>query len=159
MGTDAECYEVACKSFSEELKKLACQISIAVPTLKDVEWQYDKKKTKVCDADENGRKKRMAVGEAYYSHEVNLTHKDALVIWKIFRQFAKDHGFNRLDRMKNNEKTLGWYKFEAEDTSHFDWFLCSINVPGEWSPPLISVRLVVGPRYRKADLQDTSMHS
>jgi len=153
-GEGMDSFETACEYCGANLKEFVEQISAGtIPSLANGQWTYRKKKTRVCESDDSGKKKRCAIGERYYSH-VPLNGKEANVIWKIFKQFSEVHGLHKIERLRNNEKELGRYDFRAENTSTNDIFSCSIYLPGEWNSPKISLSLFIGPRYRNVDLLD-----
>lgn len=73
-------------------------------------------------------------------------------VWKKFKQFAKEHGLNHIERLHNNEKELGWYDFRAIDIITQDKFSCDIDLPGEWRKASIHISNTTGPRYQNEDL-------
>jgi len=147
-------FEKACKHWDAIMKRFAEQISDGmIQALTDTQWIYEKKKIRVCEPDDNGKKKRCAIGAGYYSNAI-LNSRDANAVWKVFKQFSETHGLRKTERLRNNEKELGWYNFRAENTSTDDKFSCSISLPGEWTKPNISLSLFIGPRYRDVDLLD-----
>lgn len=146
-----ESFESACENWDRAMKKFAEHISHEIMPITNIPWIYEKKRTKVCSVDDNGKKKRCAVGARCYSNAV-LNNKDAYVVWNLFQQFAKAEGLDKIKRLQNNEKELGRYDFGAENTITGDEFSCSIYLLGKWNKPHISLAIFIGPRYRKIDL-------
>ena len=77
-------FETACKNLTEEIgyfQRRKQQSKCA--ELQDAEWLFDKGTTKVCKADENGKKKRCKVGITYKSM-FTLTNDAEIEIWRMF---------------------------------------------------------------------------
>lgn len=145
-------FESVCKHWEQQMKEFVNLLSDgSIPTLKNVPWIYEKKYTNVYQADENGKKPRGARGPAYRSWTpLNRTATGA--VWKIFKQFAKEHDLTEIERLRNNEKELGQYDFRATNSSTQDILSCSIYLPGEWNRAGIHLHIFIGPRYRNVDL-------
>ena len=147
-----ESFEAVCSSWEQDIKEFILQISDgSIPTLRDVEWTFEKKRVFVIEPDANGKKKRGACGP-YFSAYTSLNRTAAEAVWKKFKQFAKEHGLNHIERLRNNEKELGRYDFRATDTVTEDKFSCSIYIPGEWNTAGLHTSMTVSPRYRNEDL-------
>ena len=145
-------FETVCKHWETALADFTKNFSDgSIPALINVEWDFSKKKIGVCEAEEDGRKKRCR-GMGVVS-EVCLNSMEAEVIWDFFEQFSKEQGFNDIERWRNNEE-IGRYKFVAINNETSDKFSVSVMLPGEWNrKPAIWLSVWIGARYRKVDLQ------
>ena len=76
-------FESACKCITELMSYFRDLIVSKYTDLQNAEWTFDKGLTKVCKADENGKKKRCKVGISYNS-KVVLTDNIAVDIWNLF---------------------------------------------------------------------------
>ena len=141
-------FETACKNLTEEIGIFKEEIVLKCVELQDAEWSFDKGTTKVCKADENGKKKRCKVGITYESMFA-LTNDAAIEIWKIFKEYFDDSNLTNVERLTENEE-MGRYVFSAKN--ELDEVECVINTPGEWNIPLIQITGYVGSRYRISDI-------
>lgn len=149
-----EAFEAVCSSWEQRMKDFILMLSDgSIPALNDVEWTVHKKRVFVSEPDVNGKKKRGACGPNFKSYP-SLNRTAAEAVWKKFKQFAKQNGFNHIERLRNNEKELGRYDFRATDTVTQDEFSCDIYLPGEWNHAHINISITVSPRYRNEDLYD-----
>ena len=147
-----ESFEAVCNRWEQHIKAFVLQLSDgSIPTLRDMEWTVEKKRVFVCEPEANGKKKRGA-GGPYFSSYTSLNRTASEAVWKKFKQFAKEYGLNRIERLRSNEKELGWYDFRATDGRTKDELSCNINLPGEWYEAGIHISMIIGPRYRNADL-------
>lgn len=147
-----EAFEAVCSNWEQRVKAFVFQLSDGrIPTLKHAEWILHKKRVFVCAPDAEGKKKRGACGP-YFSARTALNRTAADAVWKQFKQFAKEHGLDSVERLRNNEKELGRYDFRADDRVTGDGLTCSIYLPGEWNTAGIHLSVTVGPRYRNEDL-------
>ena len=80
-------FETACKNLTEGISIFKEEIVSKCAELQDAEWLFDKGTTKVCKADENGKKKRCKVGICYIS-KIALTNDAAIEIWRMFSCFS-----------------------------------------------------------------------
>lgn len=144
-------FEVACKHFLGDFSNFKNLISTQVQSLDDQEWLFDKGSTKVCSADESGRKKRCKVG-IKYSLLVELSQIDAETIWTEFSRFWGATTLNQLERVCSNEE-LGRYQFIANN-SIGDELTCDIYLPNEWNIPQLNMLACISARYRKVDVQE-----
>lgn len=141
-------FETACKNLTEEIGIFKEEIVSKCIELQGAEWSFDKGTTKVCKADENGKKKRCKVGITYKSM-FTLTNDAAIEIWQIFKEYFDDSNLTNVERLTENEE-MGRYVFSAKN--ELDEVECVINTPGEWNIPLISITGYVGSRYRSLDI-------
>lgn len=145
-------FETACKHWDTVFKDFVEQLSDGtISSLVNIQWIYEKKRTKVCSPDDSGKKKRCAAGPKYYS-EISLNCEEANAIWKAFKLFSETNGLCKIERLRNNEKELGLYNFKAENKNTGDSFSCLISLPGEWNSPRILLSLFIGSRYQDKDL-------
>lgn len=143
-------FEPACKCITELMSDFRDLIVSKYTELQNAEWIFDKGSTKVCKADENGKKKRCKVGISYNS-KVVLTDNIALDIWNLFENNFKDSYLPNIERITGNEE-MGRYAFSTKNELR-DEVLCVIQTPGEWNVPLISITGFISARYRDIDLQ------
>ena len=143
-------FEPACKCITELMSDFRDLIVSKYTELQNAEWLFDKGSTKVCKADENGKKKRCKVGISYNS-KVVLTDDIATYIWNLFENHFKNSYLPNLERITGNEE-MGRYAFSAKNELG-DEVLCDIQTPGEWNIPLISITGFISARYRETDLQ------
>lgn len=149
-----EAFEAVCSSWEQRMKDFVLILSDgSIPTLRNAEWMFHKKRVFVSVPDANGKKKRGACGPDFIAY-TSLNRIAAEAVWKQFKLFAKQNGCDHIERLRNNEKELGWYDFRATDTVTQDEFSCRIDLPGEWRKAHISISVTVSPRYRNEDLQD-----
>lgn len=147
-----ESFEAVCSNWEQRIKEFIFQLSDgSIPTLRNAEWDVEKKRVFVCEPDQDGKKKRGACGP-YFSSFLPLNRTAAGAVWKAFKQFSKDQGLTRIERLRNNEKDLGRYDFRAADSDTEDELSCRIYLPGEWNKAGIHISITIGPRYRNEDL-------
>lgn len=142
-------FESASKYITEIITDFKDMIVSKYKELQDAEWTFDKGSTKVCTADENGKKKRCKVGISYTS-KVVLTDNIAVDIWNLFENHFKDKYLPNIERITGNEE-MGRYAFSAKNDDG-DMIECTVNTPGEWNIPLISITGYTTARYRNIDL-------
>lgn len=142
-------FESASKYITEIITDFKDLIVSKYKELQDAEWTFDKGSTKVCTADENGKKKRCKVGISYNS-KVVLTDNIAVDIWNLFENHFKDSYLPNIERITGNEE-MGRYAF-SEKNDDGDMIECTVNMPGEWNIPLISITGYTTARYRNLDL-------
>jgi len=142
-------FESASKYITEIITDFKDLIVSKYKELQDAEWTFDKGSTKVCTADENGKKKRCKVGISYTS-KVVLTDNIAVDIWNLFENHFKDSYLPNIERITGNEE-MGRYAFSAKNNDG-DMIECTVNMPGEWNIPLISITGYTTARYRNIDL-------
>jgi hypothetical protein len=142
-------FESASKYITEIITDFKDLIVSKYKELQDAEWTFDKGSTKVCTADENGKKKRCKVGISYNS-KVVLTDNIAVDIWNLFENHFKDSYLPNIERITGNEE-MGRYAFSAKNDDG-DMIECTVNMPGEWNIPLISITGYTTARYRNLDL-------
>lgn len=142
-------FESASKYITEIITDFKDLIVSKYKELQDAEWTFDKGSTKVCTADENGKKKRCKVGISYNS-KVVLTDNIAVDIWNLFENHFKDSYLPNIERLTGNEE-MGRYAFSAKNDDG-DMIECTVNMPGEWNIPLISITGYTTARYRNLDL-------
>lgn len=142
-------FESASKYITEIITDFKDLIVSKYKELQDAEWTFDKGSTKVCTADEKGKKKRCKVGIGYIS-KVALTDDIAMEIWKLFMSFFGDSCLSNLERITGNEE-MGRYAFSAKNDDG-DMIECTVNTPGEWNIPLINITGYTTARYRNIDL-------
>ena len=142
-------FESASKYITEIITDFKDLIVSKYKELQDAEWTFEKGSTKVCKADENGKKKRCKVGISYTS-KVVLTDKIAVDIWNLFENNFKDSYLPNVERITGNEE-MGRYAFSAKNELR-DEVLCVIQTPGEWNIPLIGISSYVGSRYKACDI-------
>lgn len=149
-----EAFEAVCESWEQRMKDFVLILSYgSIPTLRNAEWTFHKKRVFVSVPDANGKKKRGAFGPHFRAY-TSLNRTAAEAVWKQFKLFAKQHGCNHIERLRNNEKELGRYDFRAIDTVTKDEVSCGIALPGEWNKAHINISVTVSPRYRNEDLYD-----
>lgn len=105
-------FESASKYITEIITDFKDLIVSKYKELQDAEWTFDKGSTKVCKADENGKKKRCKVGISYTS-KVVLTDNIAVDIWNLFENHFKDKYLPNIERITGNEE-MGRYAFSAK---------------------------------------------
>ena len=142
-------FESASKYITEIISDFKYLIVSKYKELQDAEWTFDKGSTKVCTADEKGKKKRCKVGIGYIS-KVALTDDIAMEIWKLFMSYFGDSCLPNLERITGTEE-MGRYAFSAKNDDG-DMIECTVNTPGEWNIPLISITGYTTARYRNIDL-------
>lgn len=142
-------FESASKYITEIITDFKDLIVSKYKELQDAEWTFDKGSTKVCTADEKGKKKRCKVGISYNS-KVVLTDNIAVDIWNLFENHFKDSYLPNIERITGNEE-MGRYAFSAKNNDG-DMIECTVNMPGEWNIPLISITGYTTARYRNIDL-------
>ena len=142
-------FESASKYITEIITDFKDLIVSKYKELQDAEWTFNKGSTKVCTADEKGKKKRCKVGIGYIS-KVALTDDIAMEIWKLFMSYFGDSCLPKLERITGNEE-MGRYAFSAKNDDG-DMIECTVNTPGEWNIPLISITGYTTARYRNIDL-------
>lgn len=142
-------FESASKYITEIITDFKDLIVSKYKELQDAEWTFDKGSTKVCTADENGKKKRCKVGISYTS-KVALTDNIAVDIWNLFKNHFKDSYLPNIERITGNEE-MGRFAFSAKNDDG-DMIECTVNTPGEWNIPLISITGYTTVRYRNIDL-------
>ncbi len=142
-------FESACKCITELMSDFRDLIISKHSELQNAKWKFDKGSTKVCTADEKGKKKRCKVGIGYMS-KVALTDDIAIEIWKLFMSYFGDSCLPNLERITGNEE-MGRYAFSAKNNDG-DMIECTVNMPGEWNIPLISITGYTTARYRNIDL-------
>ena len=142
-------FESASKYITEIITDFKDLIVSKYKELQDAEWTFDKGSTKVCTADENGKKKRCKVGISYNS-KVVLTDNIAVDIWNLFENHFKDSYLPNIERITGNEE-MGRYAFSAKNDDG-DMIECTVNMPGEWNIPIISITGYTTARYRNLDL-------
>ena len=142
-------FESACKCITELMSDFRDLIISKHSELQNAEWTFDKGSTKVCTADEKGKKKRCKVGIGYIS-KVALTDDIAMEIWKLFMSYFGDSCLPNLERITGNEE-MGRYAFSAKNDDG-DMIECTVNTPGEWNIPLINITGYTTARYRNIDL-------
>ncbi len=142
-------FESACKCITELMSDFRDLIVSKYTELQNAEWTFDKGLTKVCKADENGKKKRCKVGISYTS-KIVLTDNIAVDIWNMFENHFKDSYLPNIERITGNEE-MGRYAFSAKNEL-CDEVLCVIQTPGEWNIPLIGISSYVGSRYKACDI-------
>ena len=147
-----ESFEAVSRNWEQDIKEFIFQLSDgSIPTLRNAEWIVKKSRIFVCDPDLDGKKKRLG-GGPFYSSFTSLNRTATGAVWKLFKQFSKEHGLNSLERLGNNEKELGSYDFRAANCDTEDKLSCSIYLPGEWNKAGIHISMFIGPRYRNEDL-------
>lgn len=145
---ELQTFESACKYITGTMSEFKDLIVSKFEMLQYVEWIYNKGTTKVCKADENGKKKRCKVGIVYQS-KTGLSVDIVEEIWMEFKSYFGNSNLPKLERITSNEE-IGRYVFVAlNDTG--DEVECVINTPGEWNIPLIGITGFVSARYRNSD--------
>ena len=91
-------FETACKNMTEEIGIFKEEIVSKCAELQDAEWLFGKGTTKVCKADENGKKKRCKVGICYIS-KIALTNDAAIEIWRMFKKHFDDSNLTNVERL------------------------------------------------------------
>ena len=142
-------FESASKYITEIITDFKDLIVSKYKELQDAEWTFNKGSTKVCKADENGKKKRCKVGISYTS-KVVLTDNIAMDIWNLFESYFGDSCLPKLERITGNEE-MDRYAFSAKNDNG-DMIECTVNTPGEWNIPLINITGYTTARYRNIDL-------
>ena len=142
-------FESVCKYITGTMSEFKDLIVSKFEVLQYIEWTYSKGTTKVCKADENGKKKCCKVGISYNS-KVVLTDNIAVDIWNLFENHFKDSYLPNIERITGNEE-MGRYAFSAKNDDG-DMIECTVNTPGEWNIPLISITGYTTARYRDIDL-------
>ena len=142
-------FESVCKYITGTMSEFKDLIVSKFEVLQYIEWTYSKGTTKVCKADENGKKKCCKVGISYNS-KVVLTDNIAVDIWNLFENHFKDSYLPNIERITGNEE-MGRYTFSAKNELR-DEVLCVIQTPGEWNIPLIGISSYVGSRYKACDI-------
>ena len=141
-------FESVCKYITGTMSEFKDLIVSKFEVLQYIEWTYSKGTTKVCKADENGKKKRCKVGIGYQS-KTGLSVDIVEEIWMEFKSYFGNSNLPKLERITGNEE-IGRYVFVAlNDTG--DEVECVIKTPGEWNIPLIGIRGFVSARYRNSD--------
>ena len=82
--------------------------------------------------------------------KVALTDDIAMEIWELFTSYFGDSYVPKLERITGNEE-MGRFAFSAKNESG-DEVGCTVNTPGEWNIPLISITGYTTARYRNIDL-------
>lgn len=145
---ELQTFESACKYITGTMSEFKDLIVSKFEVLQYLEWTYNKGTTKVCKADENGKKKRCKVGIVYQS-KTGLSVDIVEEIWMEFKSYFGNSNLPKLERITGNEE-IGRYVFVAlNDTG--DEVECVINTPGEWNIPLIGITGFVSARYRNSD--------
>ena len=87
-----------------------------------------------------------------YITEIITDFKDliAVEIWELFMSYFGDSYVPKLERITGNEE-MGRYAFSAKNDDG-DMIECTVNTPGEWNIPLISITGYTTARYRNVDL-------
>ena len=142
-------FESASKYITEIITDFKDLIVSKYKELQDAEWTFNKGATKVCTADEKSKKKRCKVGISYTS-KVVLTDNIAVDIWNLFENHFTDSYLPNIERITGNEE-MGRYAFSAKNDDG-DMIECTVNTPGEWNIPLISITGYTTARYRNIDL-------
>lgn len=143
-------FESACKYITGTMSDFKDLIVSKLEVLQYVEWTYNKGSTKVCKADENGKKKRCKVGIGYQS-KTGLSVDIVEEIWMEFKSYFGNSNLPKLERITGNEE-IGRYVFVALNDIG-DEVECVINISGEWNIPLIRITGFVSARYKNIDLQ------
>ena len=147
---ELQTFESACKYITGTMSDFKDLIVSKLEVLQYVEWTYNKGSTKVCKADENGKKKRCKVGIGYQS-KTGLSVDIVEEIWMEFKSYFGNSNLPKLERITGNEE-IGRYVFVALNDIG-DEVECKINTPGEWNIPLIGIKGFVSARYKNIDLQ------
>ena len=145
---ELQTFESACKYITGTMSDFKDLIVPKLEVLQYVEWTYNKGSTKVCKADENGKKKRCKVGIGYQS-KTGLSVDIVEEIWMEFKSYFGNSNLPKLERITGNEE-IGRYVFVALNDIG-DEVECKINTPGEWNIPLIGITGFVSARYRNSD--------
>ena len=145
---ELQTFESACKYITGTMSDFKDLIVSKFEVLQYVEWTYNKGSTKVCKADENGKKKRCKVGIGYQS-KTGLSVDIVEEIWMEFKSYFGNSNLPKLERITGNEE-IGRYVFVALNDIG-DEVECKINTPGEWNIPLIGITGFVSARYRNSD--------
>ena len=145
---ELQTFESACKYITGTMSDFKDLIVSKLEVLQYVEWTYNKGSTKVCKADENGKKKRCKVGIGYQS-KTGLSVDIVEEIWMEFKSYFGNSNLPKLERITGNEE-IGRYVFVALNDIG-DEVECKINTPGEWNIPLIGITGFVSARYRNSD--------
>ena len=141
-------FESVCKYITATMSEFKDLIVSKFEVLQYIEWTYSKGTTKVCKADENGKKKRCKVGIGYQS-KTGLSVDIVEEIWMEFKSYFGNSNLPKLERITGNEE-IGRYVFVALNDIG-DEVECKINTPGEWNIPLIRITGFVSARYRNSD--------
>ena len=145
---ELQTFESACKYITGTMSDFKDLIVSKFEVLQYIEWTYSKGTTKVCKADENGKKKRCKVGIGYQS-KTGLSVDIVEEIWMEFKSYFGNSNLPKLERITGNEE-IGRYVFVALNDIG-DEVECKINTPGEWNIPLIGITGFVSARYRNSD--------
>ncbi|MBW9212973.1 MULTISPECIES: hypothetical protein [Terrabacteria group] len=145
---DLEIFEVACKYFLQTISEFKETLSTKVRALEIADWTYDSGITKVCQPDENDKKKRCKTGIEYRS-KVELSLEDVETIWREFNAFFDKTYIADIERISNNEE-IGRYEFITTN-SKGDEIECVIYLSGEWNIPQIRLSVFVTARYKNMD--------
>ena len=145
---ELQTFESACKYITGTMSDFKDLIVSKLEVLQYVEWTYNKGSTKVCKADENGKKKRCKVGIGYQS-KTGLSVDIVEEIWMEFKSYFGNSNLPKLERITGNEE-IGRYVFVALNDIG-DEVECVINISGEWNIPLIRITGFVSARYRNSD--------
>ena len=146
---ELQTFESACKYITGTMSEFKDLIVSKFEVLQYLEWTYNKGTTKVCKADENGKKKRCKVGIGYQS-KTGLSVDIVEEIWMEFKSYFGNSNLPKLERITGNEE-IGRYVFVALNDIG-DEVECVINISGEWNIPLIGIRGFVSARYRNSDI-------
>ena len=147
---ELQTFESACKYITGTMSEFKDLIVSKFEVLQYLEWTYNKGTTKVCKADENGKKKRCKVGIGYQS-KTGLSVDIVEEIWMEFKSYFGNSNLPKLERITGNEE-IGRYVFVALNDIG-DEVECVINISGEWNIPLIRITGFVSARYKNIDLQ------
>ena len=145
---ELQTFESACKYITGTMSEFKDLIVSKFEVLQYIEWTYSKGITKVCKADENGKKKRCKVGIGYQS-KTRLSVDIVEEIWLGFKSYFGNSNLPKLERITGNEE-IGRYVFVALNDIG-DEVECVIKTPGEWNIPLIRITGFVSARYRNSD--------
>ena len=148
-----ESFEAACKFWDRAVRSFVEEAADLIGRpVGQADWTYSKRRTRVCDLDETGRRKRCAGGMGYLLR-TDLRPEDAEAVWAAFQRFAAASGLGQVERLRNNEEGLSRYHFQAENGLR-DALTCTVDLPGEWNSPHIGVSFFVGFRYRAQDMTE-----
>lgn len=95
--------ETAIALWEQHLNEFTVLLSDAVPSLKNADWRFEKKRVFVCEPDGSQKRKRAASGPSYHS-SVSLNRSDAELIWHRFQAFAGTAGLDEVERIPANEQ-------------------------------------------------------
>ena len=102
-------FESVCKYITGTMSEFKDLIVSKFEVLQYIEWTYSKGTTKVCKADENGKKKRCKVGIGYQS-KTGLSVDIVEEIWMEFKSYFGNSNLPKLERITGNEE-IGRYVF------------------------------------------------